>query len=448
MIRVGGANVHAHICRNSGDYEAPNVYESREVSLNVPSFLKHAMFMVHHTHLHQAAAKGRLQLLQLLLSNGGDPSTRTLAWTPTMDYYRSARSQTPTTCTSPKMVMERQVKRCEDDHATFVMAPSRASNNNDSSGRKDGDQENKRVETKTIATKEDESTKKWDANLRPYMITPRDCWHILYQESVQDRMARKTNMNSDEIPHDHWKIIQKSVANERRHVTSDETFTANAPIPSGYTPLHWCCFNSRWTTSLEVARLLLTAKADVNAITDGGVDWSNGNETPLSMAARLGRNHLVRLFLAAGAARDTHRSDGRVALNPLTEAVANNQVHTVELLLRLGYSLGSVGQTALHTAVQFRALDVVNMLLSTCRFPRIPLNASDQYGRLPMHYIAFTDGWQGKTQRSSNGQHRPLQTNGMMLCRPHTCLIITALASISGCLARKSLTMVSNGTVE
>jgi ankyrin repeat protein len=65
--------------------------------------------------------------------------------------------------------------------------------------------------------------------------------------------------------------------------------------------------------SLAIARLLVDAGADVNAVQQAGF-------TPLHAAAMSGRADLARLFLERGADRGTRTDDGRTALAMAKEA--------------------------------------------------------------------------------------------------------------------------------
>jgi ankyrin repeat protein len=72
-------------------------------------------------------------------------------------------------------------------------------------------------------------------------------------------------------------------------------------------PIHSAAANRDSDTSLELVRLLLTWKADPNAVQAGG--W-----TPLHQAAAHGREEIARLLLENGASLTAKSEDGRTPL--------------------------------------------------------------------------------------------------------------------------------------
>lgn len=86
----------------------------------------------------------------------------------------------------------------------------------------------------------------------------------------------------------------------------------------GQTPLHIAAFNDR----LDVAKLLIANKADVNA-------QANNGATPLHLAAAKGNKDIVELLLASNANINAVDHDG---WSPLHSAVTWNQKDTEALL--------------------------------------------------------------------------------------------------------------------
>ncbi|MGA2851373.1 MAG: ankyrin repeat domain-containing protein [Terracidiphilus sp.] len=90
----------------------------------------------------------------------------------------------------------------------------------------------------------------------------------------------------------------------------------------GQTPLHIAAFNDR----IEVAKLLIADKADVNA-------QANNGATPLHLAAAKGNKDMVELLLASKANIDATDHDG---WSPLHSAVTWGQKGTEDLLRQHG----------------------------------------------------------------------------------------------------------------
>jgi ankyrin repeat protein len=179
--------------------------------------------------------------------------------------------------------------------------------------------------------------------------------------------------------------------------------------------------------ALHTAILLLNHGADINAVTSP-VSWCAAGETPLSMAARLGRLHLVKLFVDILHQRKEEKKSpslvtpatipsapvsllgGIPSLNAIHEAVAYNQVECVRLLMSYGYGhqLGTRSQSILHTAAMWRSADVIRMLVAItpamlaspswngiaaidAKYYISP-NALDVDGRNAIHYLIFSNG--------------------------------------------------------
>ncbi len=96
------------------------------------------------------------------------------------------------------------------------------------------------------------------------------------------------------------------------------------------TPLHWAALNG----SVEIARMLIDAGADVNVQTNGG-------RTPLHWAARRGEVEIARMLIDAGA--DVNVQD-------------------------------EWGKTSLHYAAEYEQIEVIKMLLDAGAIKDIPTN--------------------------------------------------------------------------
>jgi ankyrin repeat protein len=77
----------------------------------------------------------------------------------------------------------------------------------------------------------------------------------------------------------------------------DAKANVNAKQTSGATPLWWAAEHGH----TEIVRLLIEAKADVNAARNGTAPGDDGVETPLLIASDRGHTEIVKLLCAAGA---------------------------------------------------------------------------------------------------------------------------------------------------
>ena len=98
----------------------------------------------------------------------------------------------------------------------------------------------------------------------------------------------------------------------------------NAAQGDGMTALHWAAENG----NADLARILLTAGADVDAVT------RLGDFTPLHIASKSGAQATVRVLLEGGSAPDVLTSAGGVA--PLHYAASAGSVESVKALLEHG----------------------------------------------------------------------------------------------------------------
>ncbi len=143
----------------------------------------------------------------------------------------------------------------------------------------------------------------------------------------------------------------------------------------GRTPL---LLVARETGNLEMARLLIAAGADVNAV-------SRYDETPLDLAAWRGFRGLVNLFLDSGARLP---SSGTWAAQSLVMLSAEKGLDRLFVLLDdsdtdLTMRNDNEG-SLLHSASQGGSAHIVARLLEA----GFDVNERDRYGRVPLHYAA------------------------------------------------------------
>ncbi len=128
-----------------------------------------------------------------------------------------------------------------------------------------------------------------------------------------------------------------------------ELFDAKAE--NGWTPLH-CAAG---VGNRDLAELLLTIGADVNAKDKGGV-------TPLHVAVYNRHRDVTELLLAKGAKVNTKANDGAT---PLHDAAAVGTRDLAELLLTKGADVNAKdkgGMTPLSIAIRFHHEDVASLL--------------------------------------------------------------------------------------
>ncbi len=146
----------------------------------------------------------------------------------------------------------------------------------------------------------------------------------------------------------------------------------------GRTPLI-CC--ARETGSAAMARMLIEAGADINAVTR----WE---ETALSLAVWRGKKETVDVLLEAGA---TVPTSGPEAKENLVSACRNG---LDKLFLRMdekGADISSdlsTGGNLLHLAAEGGSAVIVARLLER----KLPINKKDRNGWTPLHFAAM-NGW-------------------------------------------------------
>ncbi len=138
----------------------------------------------------------------------------------------------------------------------------------------------------------------------------------------------------------------------------------------GLTPLHWAALQGH----KDVAELLLTNKADINARDKLGT-------TPLHAATIAGQKDVAELLLANHADVNARDNDRRT---PLHYAAANCQTAVAKLLLAAEADVNAKdknGLTPLHWAAFKNCKAVVELLLAN----KAEVNAKDNMGWTPIH---------------------------------------------------------------
>jgi ankyrin repeat protein len=162
----------------------------------------------------------------------------------------------------------------------------------------------------------------------------------------------------------------------------------NAAQPDGATALHWAI---HWE-DVELASLLIAARANVNATNDLGI-------TPIVMAASNGNARLVQMLLSAGASANASLESGETALMLASRA---GSAPAVRALLDRGATVdareGTRAQTALMWAVVNRHPDVTRLLLE---------RGADVHARSGTRTLVYNMG--GTRSAGSASRETPLQ---------------------------------------
>ncbi len=135
-----------------------------------------------------------------------------------------------------------------------------------------------------------------------------------------------------------------------RSLIAEGDSDVNARDAQGSTPLHMAAVMG----SAEVARLLITAGANLEARNDVG--------TPLHVAVSYGQMEVVRLLIEAGASVNAQDQTGRT---PLHEAVSIGKADIVSLVLERGAHVNARtdrGTTAMDTALIYQRHDIIAIL--------------------------------------------------------------------------------------
>jgi ankyrin repeat protein len=106
----------------------------------------------------------------------------------------------------------------------------------------------------------------------------------------------------------------------------DAGYDPNEYDQSGYTPLLWAAFRGVVGNQLPVMQALISAGADVNAITQAG------DASVLMLAVQAGSDVLVRALVERGAEVDRTADE----VSPLMVAARNGEALIVRTLLELG----------------------------------------------------------------------------------------------------------------
>jgi len=117
----------------------------------------------------------------------------------------------------------------------------------------------------------------------------------------------------------------------------------NAAQGDGMSPLHWAAFKD----NLEMAQLLLTAGAKVNAVTRIGA------MTPMFMACTNGNPAMIELFIKAGA--DANTANTVNGSTPLMMAATSGNADAVKVLLDHGALVNAKENAHGQTALMFAA---------------------------------------------------------------------------------------------
>jgi ankyrin repeat protein len=128
----------------------------------------------------------------------------------------------------------------------------------------------------------------------------------------------------------------------------------NAAQGDGMTALHWAASNG----DVEMARILITAKPDLEAVTRLSA------MTPLYLAATKGNAQVVDILLQAGANANTASDTGATAL---MAAAASGSARAVEALIAKGADVNAKdkphGQTPLMFAAAENRAEVIHVLI-------------------------------------------------------------------------------------
>ena len=188
---------------------------------------------------------------------------------------------------------------------------------------------------------------------------------------------------------------QEKTKTERLLKTELDPFTADE---NGWTHMHWAAAAN---DGEAIRRLIeLGASPDSISIEDesefseaghrraallglklGG--WKNRGDTPLYVAAEVGKGIAASVLIASGAEVNMKLSHGAI---PLHGAAWNNAADVARMLLENGAEVNAKssdgGETPLHWAVRRNALDVARLLLEN----GAEVNANNNKSETPMDF--------------------------------------------------------------
>ena len=176
------------------------------------------------------------------------------------------------------------------------------------------------------------------------------------------------------------KAVDSGRLSEVQRCLEDPTLDIDAFDSDGHTPLTKAAFRGHDI----IASQLLAAGASVDLTREG-------KPTALSAACKNGYEHLIRMLLTAGA--DVNTMTDRST--PLTHATYYNHLGTVRMLLAAGADVNLCVRTApLHAASRNDHLEIMQMLLDAHANPNITTpNDSPAIARwTPLHYSANRGG--------------------------------------------------------
>ena len=202
------------------------------------------------------------------------------------------------------------------------------------------------------------------------------------------RLTRSTPLRSSPLDEKSKAIIFKNDIDEVSALLKGNPDLVFSEDENGYAPLHFAVIRHY----KEVAELLLTGNADVEAKTDSGtraLHFATGFMTP-------GSKELAELLLANGA--DVNATEELHSYTPLHCAAAAGYKDVAELLLARGAAINAqnyLGKTPLHLAAYFGHTGVTELLIAN----RADVNAKDHLGHTP-RWVAEIDGGSDKSRKA------------------------------------------------